>query len=185
MPSRPVSPDSVAPDLVLAVEGLISDARRNEGTTVLGPIAAELGEHYRALAICVLADDAEVDLFFHWLLHSPVLRVHCLETVGSLPTSEPKERAASNAAPLLNAMAARQWKLAARIANLISIDWLEGEEYEEGIGHPIALSVVLCGAHAPLNATRGRSGAPSRRRCCSAGRSSTTDHSFAREMRRS
>jgi hypothetical protein len=129
MPSRPVTPDSVGPEILLHLEGTIPRALRAEGTARLGAVAEKLSQYYRALAICLLADDLDVDQFFTWLLHSPLTWRHYLVSVGS--KGEPEYLAASKVDPLLDAMAARQWKLAARLASLTSPTWMEGIEYED------------------------------------------------------
>jgi hypothetical protein len=131
MPSRPITPESVGPEILLHLEGTIPRAERAEGTEKLGPIAEKLSQYYRALAICVLADDLDVDGFFVWLLHSPLTWRHYLVSVGGKGLGDPRYLAASNVAPLLDAMAARQWKLAARLASFSSPTWLEGIEYED------------------------------------------------------
>jgi hypothetical protein len=146
MPSRPVTPESLGPEILLHLEGTIPRAERNEGTAELGPIAEKLTEYYRALAICLLSDDLDVDGFFVWLLHAPVTWRHYLVSVGSKGLGEPEYLAASKVDPLLDAMAARQWKLAARLASLSSPTWLEGVEYEDDFCYGDFLRRVVTGA---------------------------------------
>jgi hypothetical protein len=145
MPSRPVTPESLGPEILLHLEGTIARAERNEGTAKLGPIAEKLSVYYRALAICVLSDELDVDGFFVWLLHAPVTWRHYLVSVGSKGLGEPEYLAASKVDPLLDAMAARQWKLAARLAALSSPTWLEGLEYEDDFCYGDFLRRVVTG----------------------------------------
>jgi hypothetical protein len=131
MPSRPITPESLGPEIIISIEGSIAQAKRAEGSARLGPIAERLSQLYRALAICLLADETDPDGFFHWLVHSPLVWRHYLITVGTKGLGDLKAMGASNVDPVLDAMAARQWKLAAHIAGLLSPNWLEGQEYED------------------------------------------------------
>jgi hypothetical protein len=130
-----ISPESLMPDLALAVEDLSERAERVDGKPELARYAGDLCENYRALAICVLASDGDVDRFFHFLLHSPLTRRRYLSTAGSLADAPAKSKKASDVGPLLDAVAARQWALAAEIANLTFGQWVEDAEYEEDYCH--------------------------------------------------
>jgi hypothetical protein len=152
MPSRPITPESLGPEILLHLEGTIPRAERSEGTAMLGPAAEKLTQYYRALAICVLADDLDVDGFFVWLLHSPLTWRHYLVSVGSKGVGDPRYLAASNVGPLLDAMAARQWKLAVRLGSLSSPTWLQGTEYEDDFCYGDFLRRVASESSAGLEA---------------------------------
>lgn len=131
MSSGVATPGKVGPEILEYLDWLIGRAEGQEGRAALGPIAETVSVHYRALAICLFADDANVDEFFHWLLHSPLTRKHYLVTVQSKGLGEPRYGRASFVDPVLDALAARQWNLAAEITAMASHVWLEGEEYED------------------------------------------------------
>lgn len=131
MATRPTTPETLGPELVMHLGDLIPRAEAAEGTAALGEFAEELSIHYRAFGICVLADEADADVFFQWLIHSALTRRHYLATVGARGLGEPRYLRASFVDPLLDAVAARQWKLAGDIGRLSAPDWLEGQEYED------------------------------------------------------
>lgn len=123
------------PDFALAVEDLSEQAARLDGKPELVQVAAQLCESYRALAICILAADGDVDRFFHFLLHAPLARRRYLATVGCLTSTPAAEKKASDIGPLLDAVAGRQWELAKDIARLTLGHWVENAEYEEDYCH--------------------------------------------------
>jgi hypothetical protein len=155
-PTRPVTPDSLGPELVAFVNALIAQAERSQGSAALGEVTDELCRHYRALAICIMGDDGDVDGFFHWLLHSPLARRHYLTTVASRGLGEPKHSCSSFVDPVLDAMAARQWGLAADIVRLTSAEWLEGEEYEDDFCYGDFLRKIVTQSEGELDALLGR-----------------------------
>ena len=139
MTIRPTTPESLGPELVSHLGDLISRAEAAEGTPALGAWAEELSIHYRALAICVFADDANVDALLNGLIHSALTRRHYLRTVGARGLSEPRFLRASFIDPVLDAMAARQWKLVTEIVGLSARQWLEGYEYEDDFCYAVFL----------------------------------------------
>jgi hypothetical protein len=131
MPSNVITPDSLGPEIESHLELLVEQAEDAEGKADLGPIVSEMCLYYRALAICMLADDGNVNDFFHWLLHSPIARRHYLRSVYGPGRGQPGDGRLSFVDPVLDAAAARQWPLAAEIQTLSAKQWLDGEEYED------------------------------------------------------
>jgi hypothetical protein len=129
------SPESLMPDFALAVEDLSEQATELDGKPEMSQVVGQLCESYRALAICILAADGDVDRFFHFLLHAPLTRRRYLATVGSLAGTPAAEKKASETGPLLDAVAARQWDLARDIATLTLGQWIDNSEYEEDYCH--------------------------------------------------
>jgi hypothetical protein len=140
------TPDVIGPELVATLDYTIGRAERAEGKAALGPIVEEICSHYRALAICIFAEDGDVNEFFHWLLHSPLARRHYLRSVYAVGAGEPRDGRASLVDPVLDAMAARQWKLAAEINVLQSPMWVPGEEYEDDFCYADFLRRISSGA---------------------------------------
>jgi hypothetical protein len=131
MASRPTTPATLGPEIAMHIDDLISHIEAAEGKPELAILTEDLSIHYRALGICVLADDADPEVFFRWLIHSALTRRHYLKSVGTRGLGEPRGSRASLVDPLLDAVAARQWTLAADISAASSPSWLEGEEYED------------------------------------------------------
>ncbi|KFA88004.1 hypothetical protein Q664_44060, partial [Archangium violaceum Cb vi76] len=57
---------------------LIDVATRQKSVRSLGKICHEMAAHYRALGICLLLAEMEVDGFFHWLIQSALTRKYYL-----------------------------------------------------------------------------------------------------------
>ena len=131
MATRPTTPETLGPDLILHLDDVIPRAEESEGKPELGEWAEDISAHYRAVGICILANDADAEGCFSWLISSGLTRRHFLETVGASGAAEPQHMRISYVDPLLDAMAARQWKLAADIGRLSAPDWMEGVEYED------------------------------------------------------
>ncbi len=142
----PATPQTLGPLLVAQIETLIGWARQKEGTAGLGEKTEDLCRSYRALAICTLSEGADTTGFFHWLLHSPIMRKYYLETVDQKGLGAPQYRRVGFVDPILDAMAARQWELAVQIGHLSATDWLEGFEYEEDYCYGEFLRLAARGA---------------------------------------
>jgi hypothetical protein len=131
MNSSPVTPEDLMPEIVAQLGISAEWARAAAGTPKMGECQEDLCLHYRAMAICVLVSDGDVDGFFQWLLHSPITRRFYLKTTGAPSPAQLQYARASYVDPVLDAVVARQWKLAADIGAATSPDWLEGIEYED------------------------------------------------------
>jgi hypothetical protein len=154
MSSSPLTPEALGPQIVSYLDWLVESAEQAEGTAELGPVIEDICVHYRALAICMFADDGNVDDLFHWLLHSPLARKHYLVTVHGQMLGEPRYARASFVDPVLDAVAARQWSLAAEISAFESSTWLEGEEYEDDFCYGAFLRCAITGS--PTDAVLGQ-----------------------------
>jgi hypothetical protein len=137
------TPESLGPEIVAYLDYLVAQAESSEGTAVLGRVTEELCEHYRALAICLFADDGNIDDFFHWLLHAPLALLHYLRSVHVPGLGDTRYARASQVGPVLDAIAARQWKLATELSGLQLSDWAEGEEYEDDFCYGAFLRCML------------------------------------------
>ena len=133
MPFKPVTPADVADELTSHLEflGEVVDARQD--LLRLGIACEEFSTHYRALGICLFSEFADVDGFFHHLIQSALTRRHYLR--GTRGEGEARHRRASFIDPVFDAVAARQWNLAAEILGLVSQEWLQGEEYEDDFAY--------------------------------------------------
>jgi hypothetical protein len=131
MPDEPVSPSAIEPDLATYVDFLTEVAETRGNPLKMAEEMEELSRYYRALGICRLAGEADVDGFFHYLIQSALVRRHYLQAARADGGGEPNYRRASMLEPVFDAMAARQWRLAGAIFDLVSHEWSEGEEYED------------------------------------------------------
>lgn len=131
MSSEPITPDTLLPEIVAQLNIVIDWARQTKDVERLGEQAEDLCVHYRAYAICLFAAQANVDLFFHWLLHSPILRRHFLRMARAQGVTASDHLRATFLDPVLDAIAARQWKLAADIGAGTSPEWMRDAEYED------------------------------------------------------
>ncbi len=143
MNSEPTTPDVLGPKIVSYLDWLTESAESPAGQAELGPIIEDMCLHYRALAICLFADDGNTDDFFHWLLHSPLARKHYLGTLTGGARAATRARRASFIAPVQDAIVARQWPLAEQLCALASDSWVEGEEYEDDFCYGMFLGCVL------------------------------------------
>lgn len=148
MAIRPSTPTILGPAIADHLADLIPRAQAAEGKAELGAYAEEICIHYRALGICVLSDEADPTVFFQWLIHSGLTWRHYLSTVGA--KGEPRFLRASFVDPVLDAMAAHQWKLAADIAKRSAQEWLEGQEYEDDFCYGDFLRRVCTGGEAGM-----------------------------------
>jgi hypothetical protein len=131
MPYGPVTPTSAKEELADYI-GLLTDAAEaRHDLAKMGKVCEDFSTHYRALGICLLSEDADVDGFFHYLVQSALTRRHYLQGIQRLGGGEPCYRRASFIDPAFDAIAAQQWRLAADIFGCVSHTWLEGEEYED------------------------------------------------------
>jgi hypothetical protein len=154
--SSNATPDTIGPEIVSSLNWLVSRAEKSEGSAALAGMVEEICEHYRALAICLFADDGNVDDFFHWLLHSPLALKHYLDSVHAKGLGEPRGARASQVGPVLDAVAARQWKLATALVVLQLDDWAEGEEYEDDFCYGAFLRCMLLGQNSDALVVRWR-----------------------------
>jgi hypothetical protein len=119
-------------------------AKNAEDTEGFGEQAEDLCVHYRAMAICLLVSEGDVDAFFHWLLHSPIMRKFFLARARAENLATSRHVGASFVDPVLDAVAARQWKLATDICALASPTWMEGFEYEDDFCYGDFIRRIVC-----------------------------------------
>ncbi|GHG84331.1 Imm49 family immunity protein [Comamonas sp. JC664] len=101
----------------------------------LGGLCLKLSHQYRALGISLLLREANIDMFFHWLIQSALARQYFLERCQSEGNFASPHRRASAVGPFFDAVTAAQWKLARKIATLAADIHLQGEEYEDDFAY--------------------------------------------------
>lgn len=131
MPDEPVTPTDIQPDIESYIDFFTEVAETREDPLKAGEEFEGLSSYYRALGICRLSAEADVDAFFNCLIQSALTRRFYLEAAQKAGGGPPHHNRASFLEPVFDAMAARQWRLAAELFALASPEWLEGEEYEE------------------------------------------------------
>jgi hypothetical protein len=131
MPTGPVTPSSLIEDLGDEVEFLVEVAEERGDAVRLGSVYEQLCAAYRALGICLLSGDGDVDGFFGYLIQSSLTRLHYLQAVRPAGGGEARYRRASFVDPAFDAIATRQWRLAGRIFAEMAPTFTEGEEYED------------------------------------------------------
>lgn len=131
MLDEPVTPSALKEDLSAYVDFFTEVAETRAQPALAGEEHEELSRCYRALGICQLSGDADVDGFFHHLIQSALTRRHYLDAVHASDGGDPRHRRASFIDPAFDAIAARQWKLADDLFRLAAHAWTEGEEYED------------------------------------------------------
>lgn len=109
----------------------------------LGGISQKLSQQYRALGISLLLREANVDLFFHWLIQSALARRYFLERCQAEGNHASPHRRASLVAPFFDAVTAAQWKLARKIATLSADAYMPGEEYEDDFAYARFLHLLI------------------------------------------
>jgi hypothetical protein len=129
MPAEPLSPEDLKEDLTAQIDFCTEVAETRVDPARCGEEYEDLSRYYRALGICQLSGDADIDGFFHHLIQSALARRHYLDGVKG--GGEPRHRRASFLDPALDAIAARQWKLAGELFSRVAHSWTEGEEYED------------------------------------------------------
>jgi hypothetical protein len=131
MPSEPVTPAALEPDLEGYVDFLTEVVETRNDPLLAAEEMEDLSTYYRALGICRVASEGDVDGFFHFLVQSALTRRFYLKAAHAAGGGEPRYRRASLLGPTFDAMAARQWRLAGELFALASSDWTPGEEYED------------------------------------------------------
>lgn len=131
MSSSAVTPETLMPEVVAQLNILVDWAGQAQNASDLGKQAEEICLHYRAMAICLFVNDGDVDVFFHWLLHAPITRKFYLTMARAEGITESSYERTSFVEPVLDAIAARQWRLASDIGSLTAPEWIDGVEYED------------------------------------------------------
>jgi hypothetical protein len=140
---RPI--DELPEEIVPHVNFMIGMAEDQPSAATLDKLTFEISRHYRALGICVLLTDADVDGFFHWLIQSALTRVYYLRRCRHEGLAGTAGARASLLDGFLDAVAAGQVPLAREIVNLSAERWMEGEEYEDDFAWARALGLLALG----------------------------------------
>jgi hypothetical protein len=156
MPQGPVTPGAIGEQLADYVELLTEVAETRVDPLKLGKVYENLSTHYRALGICHLSGEANTDEFFHYLIQSALTRRHYLRVAEATGGGELGHRRASFLDPALDAIAARQWRLAADLFRLVAPDWTAGEEYEDDFCYADVIRRIVTEAGAGVEAVLER-----------------------------
>lgn len=97
----------------------------------IGRTCDDLCQHYRTLACCALLVQADTDGFLHCLHRSGNVRLHFLQRCAAREGYHDSYTCTGSSAGFFDAMAARNFPLALRIAQLSPEHWQEGEEYRD------------------------------------------------------
>jgi|HubBroStandDraft_1064217.scaffolds.fasta_scaffold01101_13 hypothetical protein len=131
MPEKPVTPSSLLEDLSDELEFLAEVVEARGGDLRrLGNVFEKLSTYYRALGICRLSGEGNVDEFFQYLVQSALTRRHYLAGIRE-GDRDARFRRATFIEPAFDAIAARQWQLASAVLQLTANEWSVGEEYED------------------------------------------------------
>jgi hypothetical protein len=110
----------------------------------IGKRCHEISRHYRALGICALLAEANIDDFFHNLIRSAQTREYFLDHCKRENYHSDFYLAASFNGPFFDAVTANQYGLAEKIARLSPQEWRERDEYEDDFSYAHFLhSLVL------------------------------------------
>jgi hypothetical protein len=129
LPDGPVTPTELLEDLSEAIDLFTEVAEERVDLLRLGNVFEQLSMYYRALGICHLSAKGAVGDFLQYLVQSALTRRHYLAGVAG--GGEARYRRASFLDTVLDAMAARQWRLSASLFQSVAQTWTEGEEYED------------------------------------------------------
>jgi hypothetical protein len=133
-----------SPEEIASYARMLAETASNQVPSQhLGGISHKLSQQYRALGISLLLREANVDLFFHWLIQSALARKYFLERCHAEGNHASPHRRASLVGPFLDAVTATQWKLAQRIATLSADTHLPGEEYEDDFAYARFLHLLI------------------------------------------
>ena len=97
----------------------------------LGSLSLEVSEKLRGMAIIVLLTKGDTDTFYHNLIRSGMARETYLRRCAESGLLDDHHRAAGRYEPFLDAVAAGDFVLARRIAQLSPVEWMEEHEYED------------------------------------------------------
>jgi len=131
MLTESVTPSSLEPDIASYLDFLAEVAEARRDPLKMPEEMEDFCRHHRAFGICRLSGEADVDGFFHHLIQSALTRRHYLQAAQAAGGGEPRYRRMSMLEPVFDAMAARQWRLATGLCQLMAQEWTEGEEYED------------------------------------------------------
>lgn len=112
----------------------------------IGRTCDDLCQNYRTLACCALLLSADTDRFLHLLHRSGQIRLHFLERCAERSGYHDAYGATGNSAGFFDAIAARSFQLASKIAKSSFGDWLEGTEYHDDFCFANFCHLVLQGA---------------------------------------
>lgn len=108
---------------------LIGHIRTAKSVDAIGVACDELSHYYRALGICELLVDCDVDAFFHFLIHGALTRKYYLARCLKENGLDQPERRANLLDPFFEAVAANQLGLAGEIASMSATVCLEDFEH--------------------------------------------------------
>jgi hypothetical protein len=140
--------------LLLYLNFLIEFVERDPSIQSIGKRCHEISRHYRALGICSLLVEGDIDEFFHNLIRSAQTRQYFLDRCRQENYLSDFYLAASFNGPFFDAVAANQFQLAGAIARLSPQEWHERDEYEDDFAYAHFLHGLV------LNQTEGLAQGP-------------------------
>ena len=145
MPYRKMNLTELQDQIVLYIDFLIEFVENDDSVETLGKRCHEISRHYRALGICGLLVNGDIDEFFHSLIRSAQTRKYFLDRCLRENYMTDPYMAASFIGPFFDAVAAHQFHLAEAIARLSPITWQERDEYEDDFAYTNFLHILIMG----------------------------------------
>lgn len=133
---------------------VVEFVERDPSIQSLGKRCHDISRHYRALGVCALLAEGDIDAFFHSLIRSAQTRRYFLDRCRRENHISDFYLAASFNGPFFDAVAADQFRLAEAIARLSPQEWRERDEYEDDFAYTHFLHRLV------LNPTEGPTEGP-------------------------
>jgi hypothetical protein len=112
----------------------------------MGEMALEIEDNFRGIAIGVLLTKGNSDAFLHNLVRGSRIWKQFLDRCKTQGAIEDHNYCSGLFAPLLDAIAARDWELAMRLGELGPSEYREGHEHEDDYAYARALYGILTSA---------------------------------------
>ena len=114
---------------------IIEFVERDPSVQSIGKRCHEISRHYRALGICALLAEADINDFCHNLIRSAQTREYFLERCRRENYLSDFYFAVSFNGPFFDAVAANQFGLAEKIVQLSPQEWRARDEYEDDFAY--------------------------------------------------
>jgi hypothetical protein len=139
----------IAEELEVGINFMVDGIQSAASTEALGRTCNSISAYYRALGICELLIDADVDGFQHQLVRSGQVRKHLLATRQTEKNTVDPAIRSSVVGPFLAALAAHHLDLAREIGILSPKTWFQKDEYEDDFIYARFLYDLAVGRSAP------------------------------------
>lgn len=135
--------EALAADIAFSLLGLEDE---NCPVESIGVLSLEIAEKLRALAIIVLLEEGDVDLFYHNLIRAGLSRVKYLERLVAESAVGDFHAASGRYEPLLSAIAANAFDVTSTIVALSPDEFHEEAEYEDDYCYAQLIHSLASGA---------------------------------------